>query len=74
MAMRDDCLSGVVLKSKFDGSFYCVSQKQKNGKVENLTCLSDTEAECQCGEENPPPSSSNRILYATGMIIFTFLI
>ena len=67
LKIRDDCLSGVVLQSKFDGSFYCVSKRQNRAKAENLTCLAKTPQECQCGKENSPPSSTNRIMYGTGM-------
>ena len=68
LKLRDDCLSGVVLQSKFDGSFYCVSKSQNSDKAENLTCLAETKnQDCQCGTENPPPSSTNRIMYGTGM-------
>ena len=66
LKLRDDCLSGVVLQSKFDGSFYCVSKSQNSAKAENLTCLAETNQDCQCGTENPPPSSTNRIMYGTG--------
>ena len=67
LKLRDDCLSGVVLQSKFDGSFYCVSKSQNSDKAENLTCFTKTNKDCQCGTENPPPSSVNRIMYGTGM-------
>ena len=67
--LRDDCLSGVVLQSKFDGSFYCLSKNQKFDRTEKLTCLvkDGKEVDCQCGIENPPPSSTNRIMYPAGM-------
>ena len=68
LKLHDDCLSGVVLQSKFDGSFYCVSKSQNSDKAENLTCLAKTpQQHCQCGKENPPPSSANRIMYGSGM-------
>ena len=71
LKLRDDCLSGVVLQSKFDGSFYCVSltMSQNSAKTEHLTCLAKTPQDCQCGKENPSPSSANRIMYPTGMRI-----
>ena len=64
---RPDCLSGVVLQSKFDSSFYCLSRNQSVGKAEKLTCFTaNTLKNCECGKENPPPSSDNRIMYPTG--------
>ena len=65
----DDCLSGVVLQSKFDGSFYCLSKNQNFDRAEKMTCLvkEDEIDDCQCGKENPPPSSNNRIMYPAGM-------
>ena len=68
LKQRDDCISGVVLQSKFDGSFYCVSKNQNVAKAENMHCLRKTQEDCQCGKENPPPSRTNRIMYPTGMI------
>ena len=68
LKQRDDCISGVVLQSKFDGSFYCVSKNQNVAKAENMHCLGKTQEDCQCGKENPPPSRTNRIMYPTGMI------
>ena len=67
--LRDDCMSGVVLQSKFDGSFYCLSKNQNFDRVEKMTCLvkEDEIDDCQCGKENPPPSSNNRIMYPAGM-------
>ena len=68
LKLRDDCLSGVVLQSKFDGSYYCVSKSQNSDEAEKLTCLAKTpQQHCQCGKENPPPSSANRIMYGSGM-------
>ena len=66
---RDDCFSGVVLQSKFNESYYCVSKNQQNSaKAEKLTCFAKTKQhDCQCGIENPPPSSTNRIMYGTGI-------
>ena len=71
LKLRDDCLRGVVLQSKFDGSFYCVSKsKNKNSaKAVDLTCLTITPPDCQCGKVNPPPSGTNRIMYGSGMSI-----
>ena len=72
--LRNDCRSGVVLQSKFDGSFYCISQNVNTSKAEKMTCLQNTEEECECGVENPPPSSTNRIINPTGDVrveIFT---
>ena len=69
LKLRDDCLSGVVLQSKFDGSFYCVSKSQNSDKAVDLTCLKKSPQDCQCGKENPPPSGTNRILYGSGMSI-----
>ena len=64
---RPDCLSGVVLQSKFDSSFYCLSKNQSVGRAEKLTCLTANSLKnCECGKENPPPSSGNRIMYPTG--------
>ena len=65
--IRDDCLSGVVLQSKIDGVFYCVAKNQNVSKAEKMTCLAKTPEDCQCGIENPPPSSTNRIMYPAGM-------
>ena len=64
---RNDCLSGVVLQSKFDGSFYCLSKNQNFDRAEKVTCLVKEEEDCQCGKENPPPSSNNRIMYPAGI-------
>ena len=76
LEIRAECLSGVVLQSKFDGLFYCVAKNQNVSKAENMTCMAQTklktrsmqtQEDCQCGIENPPPSSTNRIMYPTGM-------
>ena len=71
LKLRDDCLRGVVLQSKFDGSFYCVSKSQNknSAKAVDLTCLTKTPHDYQCGKENPPPSGTNRIMYGLGMSI-----
>ena len=67
LATRNDCLSGIVMQSKFSGSFYCLSKNQNIVKAENLTCLAvKTQEHCECGQENPHPSSTNRIMYPTG--------
>ena len=72
---RDDCLSGVLLQSKFDSSFYCVALHPNTAKSEKLTCFKDNSLEnCECGKENPPPSSSNRIMYPTGATVIEIML
>ena len=72
---REDCLSGIILQSKFDSSFYCVAINPNTAKSEKLTCFKANSLEnCECGKENTPPSSSNRIMYPTGATIIEFML
>ena len=68
VSLVPDCLSGIILKKKLDSSLYCISKQPISKSYEKLTCI-DTDknnGKCDCGIENPPPSSRNRIFFPTG--------
>ena len=68
VSLDSSCLSGIVLKKKLDSSLHCISKQSKKLNHEKLTCIDENQLneKCECGIENPPPSSGNRIFFPTG--------
>lgn len=68
VSLDSNCLSGIILKKKLDSSLHCISKQTNRLNHEKLTCIDENKfkEKCECGIENPPPSSGNRIFFPTG--------
>ena len=61
------CLSGVLLEEKLDRSLYCMKKQPTTKRTHELNCLARSLDRCECGLENPPSLSQNRIMFPTGL-------
>ena len=66
--VNPECISGVLMEKKIDRSLYCIKRQPARERTSKIKCFPEKRSQerCECGKENPPSLSHNRIMFPTG--------